>query len=181
MVVRVHPDILERQRIPKPLVGKDIWKERFNGIRAFERHLARNGTVVLKFFLHISKEEQRRRLLARLEEPAKGWKFSMGDIAERKLWDEYMAAYEDAIRATSRPEAPWYVVPADHKWFARFLVSRVVIATLQALDLKFPKADGKALGCERGEGAEACARRSCWRRVDLASAWPLPLEDAGPI
>jgi PPK2 family polyphosphate:nucleotide phosphotransferase len=142
IVVRVHPEILERQRIPRPLIGKDIWKNRFEEIRGFERHLAQNGTVVLKFFLHISKEEQRRRLLARLEDPAKGWKFSMGDIAERKLWGKYMAAYDDAIRATSRSEAPWYIVPADRKWFARFLVSRVVIATLERLDLKFPKADG---------------------------------------
>jgi PPK2 family polyphosphate:nucleotide phosphotransferase len=142
LVVRVHPDILERQRIPKPLVGKDIWKDRFKQIRSFERHLAQNGTVVLKFFLHISKEEQRRRLLARLEDPAKGWKFAMGDIAERKLWNKYMDAYDDAIRATSRSEAPWYVIPGDHKWFARFLVSRVVISTLEQLDLKFPKADG---------------------------------------
>jgi len=141
VVVRVHPDILERQRIPKQLIGKDIWRQRFNDIRAFERHLTRNGTVVLKFFLNISKEEQRKRLLARLDEPAKAWKFSMGDIAERRLWNKYMAAYEDAIRATSRPQAPWYVVPADHKWFARFVVSRVVIATLDGLRLQFPKAD----------------------------------------
>jgi PPK2 family polyphosphate:nucleotide phosphotransferase len=141
LVVRVHPDILQRQRIPKPLIGKDIWKQRFKDIRAFERHLARNGTVVLKFFLHISKEEQRKRLLARLDEPAKAWKFSMGDIAERKLWGKYMAAYEDMIGATSRPDAPWHVVPSDHKWFARFVVSRVVIETLESLDLKFPKAD----------------------------------------
>jgi PPK2 family polyphosphate:nucleotide phosphotransferase len=141
LVVRVHPDILQRQRIPKRLIGKDIWRQRFKDIRAFERHLARNGTVVLKFFLHISKEEQRKRLLARLDEPAKAWKFSMGDIAERRLWNKYMAAYEDAIRATSRSEAPWYVVPADHKWFARFVISRVVIATLDGLRLQFPKAD----------------------------------------
>ncbi len=154
IVVRVHPEILERQRIPKPLIGKDIWKNRFKEIRGFERHLAQNGTVVLKFFLHISKEEQRQRLLARLEDPAKGWKFSMGDIAERKLWDKYMAAYDDAIRATSRSEAPWYIVPADRKWFARFLVSRVVIATLERLDLKFPKADG-ALRAEMAQVRKA--------------------------
>jgi len=144
LVVRVHPEFLKRQRIPKPLVGKDIWHERFKDIRAFERHLANSGTMLLKFFLHISKDEQRKRLLARLDEPAKAWKFSMGDIAERKLWDKYMAAYESMIAATSRPKAPWYVVPADHKWFARFVVSRVVIATLEGLDLKFPKAAGAA-------------------------------------
>jgi PPK2 family polyphosphate:nucleotide phosphotransferase len=145
VVVRVHPDILARQRLPKPCLGKDVWKHRFKDIRAFERHLVRNGTVVLKFFLHLSKEEQRKRLLARLDEPAKRWKFSMGDIAERKLWNRYAAAYQDAIRATSRPDAPWYVVPADHKWFARLLVSRAVIATLERLDLKFPQVTGTAL------------------------------------
>jgi PPK2 family polyphosphate:nucleotide phosphotransferase len=145
LVVRVHPELLERQRIPKELVGKDIWKKRFKSIRAFERHLARNGTVVLKFFLHVSKEEQRRRFLDRLEQPAKRWKFSMGDVAERKLWDKYMAAYEDMIRATSRPDAPWYVVPADHKPFARLIVAKAMIETLEGLDLKFPRVDPAAL------------------------------------
>jgi PPK2 family polyphosphate:nucleotide phosphotransferase len=145
LVVRVHPELLERQRIPPKLLGKDIWKQRFKSIRGFERHLARNGTIVLKFFLHASKEEQRRRFLARLEEPAKRWKFSMGDIAERKLWDKYMSAYEDAIRATSRPHAPWYVVPADNKPFARLVVAKAMIAALDDLDLKFPKVDPAAL------------------------------------
>ena len=118
--------------------GKDIWKHRFKSIRGFERHLARNGTIVLKFFLHISREEQRQRLLARLDEPAKRWKFNAGDIAERKLWDKYMAAYEDAIRATSRDDAPWYVVPADSKPFARLVVARAIVDALSRLDLKFP-------------------------------------------
>jgi PPK2 family polyphosphate:nucleotide phosphotransferase len=145
LVVRVHPEFLERQRIPKDLVGKDIWKERFKSIRAFERHLARNGTVVLKFFLHVSKEEQRHRFLARLEQPAKRWKFSMGDVAERKLWDKYMAAYEDMVRATSRPHAPWYVVPANNKPFARLVVAKAMIEALEKLDLKFPKVDPAAL------------------------------------
>jgi PPK2 family polyphosphate:nucleotide phosphotransferase len=145
LVVRVHPEFLERQRIPKELVGKDIWKERFKCIRAFERHLARNGTVVLKFFLHVSKEEQRHRFLARLEQPAKRWKFSMGDVAERKLWDKYMAAYEDMVRATSRPHAPWYVVPANNKPFARLVVAKAMIEALEKLDLKFPKVDPSAL------------------------------------
>jgi PPK2 family polyphosphate:nucleotide phosphotransferase len=145
LVVRVHPEFLERQRIPKELVGKDIWKERFKSIRAFERHLARNGTVVLKFFLHVSKEEQRHRFLARLEQPAKRWKFSMGDVAERKLWDKYMAAYEDTVRATSRPHAPWYVVPANNKPFARLVVAKAMIEALEKLDLKFPKVDPVAL------------------------------------
>jgi PPK2 family polyphosphate:nucleotide phosphotransferase len=145
LVVRVHQELLERQRLPKGLVGKDIWKQRFKSIRAFERHLARNGTVVLKFFLHVSKEEQRRRFLDRLEQPAKRWKFSMGDVAERKLWDRYMAAYEDMIRATSRPYAPWYVVPADNKPFTRLVVAKAMIEALEGLDLKFPRVDPAAL------------------------------------
>ena len=145
LVVRVHPEMLARQKLPAKLVGKDIWNERFEDIRAFERHLARSGVAVLKFFLHISKEEQRRRLLDRLEEPAKRWKFAMGDIAERKLWDKYMAAYEDMVRATSRPQAPWYVVPADNKWFARLVVARAMVETLEGLGLEFPKVEGEAL------------------------------------
>ena len=145
LVVRVHPEILARQKLPAKLIGKDIWKERFEDIRAFERHLARSGVAVLKFFLHISKEEQRRRLLDRIEEPAKRWKFAMGDIAERKLWDKYMAAYEDMVRATSRPHAPWYVVPADNKWFARLVVARAMVERLEGLGLEFPKVEGAAL------------------------------------
>ena len=145
LVVRVHPELLERQKIPPQLVGKNIWKERFQDIRKFERHLARNGVAVLKFFLHVSREEQRQRLLERLEEPAKRWKFSKNDIAERKLWDEYMKAYEDTLRGTSREPAPWYVVPADRKWFARLVVARAMIETLDSLDLHFPKVEGAAL------------------------------------
>jgi PPK2 family polyphosphate:nucleotide phosphotransferase len=145
LVVRVRPDLLARQKLPPKLAGKDIWKERYEDVCAFERHLARNGVAVLKFFLHVSKEEQRRRLLARLDEPAKRWKFSMGDIADRALWDKYVAAYEDMVRATSRPEAPWYVVPADHKWFARLVVARAMIETLERLDLQFPRIEGAAL------------------------------------
>jgi PPK2 family polyphosphate:nucleotide phosphotransferase len=139
LVVRVHPELLERQKIPRTLIGKDIWEERFQDIRAFEGHLARNGVLVLKFFLHVSKEEQRRRFLDRLEQPAKRWKFSMDDVIERKRWDDYMAAYQDAIRATSRPTAPWYVVPSDHKWFTRLVVAAAVIEALESLDLSFPK------------------------------------------
>ena len=145
LVVRVHPELLAKQKLPPGLTGKDIWKHRFKSIRAFERHLARSGTIVLKFFLHISREEQRERLLARLDQPAKRWKFSAGDIAERKLWDKYMAAYEDAIRATSREHAPWYVVPADSKPFARLVVARAIVDTLSRLDLKFPKVDTAGL------------------------------------
>jgi len=145
LVVRVHPEMLARQKLPPKLIGKDIWEERFEDIRAFERHLDRSGVAVLKFFLHISKEEQRRRLLDRIEEPAKRWKFAMGDIAERKLWDKYMAAYEDMVRATSRPRAPWYVVPADNKWFARLVVARAMVERLEGLGLEFPKVEGAAL------------------------------------
>jgi PPK2 family polyphosphate:nucleotide phosphotransferase len=145
LVVRVHPEMLSHQRLPKQVVDKDIWKQRFEDIRGFERHLARNGVAVLKFFLHISKEEQRRRLLARIDEPAKRWKFSMTDIAERGLWDEYMDAYEDMIRATSRKKAPWHVVPADHKWFARLVVARAMVEALEGLDLEYPKIEGAAL------------------------------------
>ena len=145
LVVRVHPELLARQKLPPELVGKNIWQERFEDIRGFEQHLARSGVAVLKFFLHISKEEQRRRLLARLDDPAKRWKFELGDIAERALWDKYMAAYEDMVRATSRPEAPWYVVPADNKWFARLVVARAMIETLERLDPQFPKVEGAAL------------------------------------
>ena len=144
LVVRVHPDLLARQKLPPKLVGKDIWKHRFKSIRAFERHLVRNGTVVLKFFLHISKDEQRQRLLARLDEPAKRWKFNAGDIAERKLWGKYMAAYEDMIRNTSRDEAPWHVVPADSKPFARLVVARAMVDALSRLDLSYPKVDAAA-------------------------------------
>lgn len=145
LTVRVHPELLARQKLPNGLDGKDIWLERFESIRAFERHLARNGTLVLKFFLHVSKEEQRKRLLDRIEEPAKRWKFSMGDIAERKLWNKYMHAYEDLIRETSRPEAPWFVVPADNKWFTRLVVAGAIVQEMQALDLDFPKVEGSAL------------------------------------
>ena len=145
LVVRVHPELLDRQRLPKPLVGKDLWQERFDDICAFERHIARNGTRILKFFLHVSKEEQRKRFLARIEEPGKRWKFSMADVAERKFWDKYQLAYEDMIRNTSRPEAPWFVVPADHKWFTRMIVAGALVQELQALNLDFPKVEGKAL------------------------------------
>jgi PPK2 family polyphosphate:nucleotide phosphotransferase len=145
LVVRVHSELLERQKLPKPLVGKDIWNQRFDDICAFERHLARNGTRILKFFLHVSKEEQRKRFLARIDEPAKRWKFSMADVAERKFWDKYQEAYEDMIRHTSHPEAPWFVVPADHKWFTRMVVAGALVQELQALGVDFPKVEGKAL------------------------------------
>ena len=151
LVVRVHPGLLAKEKMPAKLVTKDIWKERFKDIRAFERYLARNGTVILKFFLHVSKEEQKRRFLERIDNPAKNWKFAMGDVEERKLWDDYMAAYEDMIRNTSRPEAPWFVVPPDNKWFTRLVVAAEVVEALDDLNLKFPSVTGEA----RGELAKA--------------------------
>ena len=145
LVVRVHPEILAKQRIPPKLVTKNIWRERFEDISAFERYLARNGTVVLKFFLNVSKDEQRQRFLDRLEEPAKNWKFSMADVAERKLWDRYQAAYQDMIGHTASAAAPWYVVPADRKWFARVVIGSVIVNALDKLDLQFPKVDKASL------------------------------------
>lgn len=145
LVVRAHPDILARQKLPDRLVTADIWKERFEDIRAFERYLARNGTLILKFMLHVSKEEQARRFLARLEDPAKNWKFAPQDVEERKLWDAYMRFYEDCIRATSRPHAPWFVVPADNKWFTRLVISSAIVQAMEALDLQFPKAEASDL------------------------------------
>jgi polyphosphate kinase 2 (PPK2 family) len=126
-------------------VTKNIWKERFEDISAFERYLCRNGTVVLKFFLNVSREEQRQRFLDRLEEPSKQWKFSMDDIKERALWPRYQAVYQDIVRHTSTPHAPWYVVPADHKWFARVVIGSVINAALEKLDLRFPRADKASL------------------------------------
>ncbi|MBR0972983.1 MULTISPECIES: polyphosphate kinase 2 family protein [Bradyrhizobium] len=141
LVTRVHPEILAKEKLPQKLVTKNIWKERFEDISAFERYLYRNGTLVLKFFLNVSKEEQRERFLDRLEDPAKQWKFSMGDIKERALWPRYQAVYQDIVRHTATPHAPWYVVPADHKWFARVVIGSVINAALEKLDLRFPRAD----------------------------------------
>jgi len=141
LVVRVHPEWLERQKLPSELVTKKIWKERFESIRDYERHLTLNGIVVRKFFLHISKGEQRRRLLERLEKPDKNWKFSMADVAERQRWNDYMRAYEDAIAETASECAPWYVVPADHKWFSRLVVAEAIIETLEQLKPKYPEVD----------------------------------------
>jgi PPK2 family polyphosphate:nucleotide phosphotransferase len=139
LVVRVHPEILAKQKIPTSLVTKNIWQERFEDISAFEKYLARNGTVILKFFLNVSKEEQRKRFLDRLEEPGKNWKFSLGDVEERKLWDKYQAAYQDLIRHTSARHAPWFVVPADHKWFGRVVISSAIVEALEKLNLRFPE------------------------------------------
>jgi len=141
LVVRVHPKLLENQRIPPSLVTKDIWEERFEDISCFERHLERNGTVVRKFFLHVSKKEQKRRFLARLEEPKKNWKFSADDIREREYWDDYQQAYEQMIRHTTTKNAPWYVVPADNKWFTHLVVAAAIVETLEGLDLAYPPVD----------------------------------------
>jgi len=144
LVVRVHNNLLAEERLPAG-VDKKIWKHRFDDIRAFEQHLARNGTLVLKFFLNVSREEQRKRFLDRLDLPDKHWKFSLSDVAERKLWPKYMAAYEEAIRETSRDYAPWYVVPADNKWFTRMVVAAALVDALDRLTLDYPKVTGKAL------------------------------------
>ena len=144
LVVRVHRDFLEKQKLPPELVTKDIWKERFQDIRSFERYLTRNGVAVRKFFLHVSNKEQKKRFLERIEEPEKNWKFSANDAKERGHWDDYMEAYEDMIRNTATKEAPWYVVPADNKWFTRAVVAAAVIDVLSSLDLDYPKvSEGK--------------------------------------
>jgi PPK2 family polyphosphate:nucleotide phosphotransferase len=145
LVVRVHPETLAKEKIPKRLVTRNIWRERFEDISGFERYLARNGTVILKFFLNVSKQEQRKRFLDRLDEPAKNWKFSMADISERALWNKYQAAYQEIIRHTSSVGAPWHVVPADHKWFARVVIGSAIVSALDKLDLRFPRADPASL------------------------------------
>ncbi|HTP92090.1 MAG TPA: polyphosphate kinase 2 family protein [Xanthobacteraceae bacterium] len=166
LVVRVHPEMLNKEKLP-PDSGKNIWKHRFEEICAFERHLVRNGTLVLKFHLRISKEEQRKRFLARLQQPHKRWKFSKNDLAERARWNDYMAAFETMIRQTSTDEAPWYVVPADHKHIAWLVVSEAIIEALEGLNLDFPRVTGKALDeikdCERAlraHGPAAAGKKS---------------------
>lgn len=138
LVVRVHPELIARQRIPHTEAGPKLWQQRYGEIRDFERYLSRNGTAIVKFFLNVSKEEQRQRFLERIQEPEKNWKFSLGDVEERKHWDEFQKAYEDCLEATSTDEAPWYVVPADHKWVTRAVVSRILVNTIQSLNLKYP-------------------------------------------
>ena len=154
LVVRVHPELLDCQKLPKRLVTKHLWQERFTDIVSFERYATRNGIAIRKFFLHVSKEQQKRRFLRRLEEPAKNWKFSLGDAKERRRWSDYMRAYEEMIRQTSSEHAPWYVVPADHKWFTRLVVGEAVIEAMEGLSLGFPKVDRaqrKALEAARAE------------------------------
>lgn len=141
VVVRVHPELLAKQNLPKQLVTDDIWNQRYEDINNFELHLARSGTVPIKFFLNISKEEQLKRLLARIDDPDKRWKFSLYDVEERKRWDSFVQIYEKTIRHTSTKEAPWYVIPADKKWFARLVVAAALVERLEALDLQFPKFD----------------------------------------
>ena len=141
LVVRVHPDLLAKQRLPAAVLSKQIWRERFEDINAFERHLQRSGVVVLKFFLHVSREKQRERFLARLDTPSKNWKFAMGDVRERQHWRRYMSAYEDMVRHTATADAPWYVVPANHKWFTRLIVAEAIADAMKGLDLRFPTID----------------------------------------
>jgi PPK2 family polyphosphate:nucleotide phosphotransferase len=139
IVVRVHADLLQRQGLPPDRITDDIWRERFDDINAFERHLWRSGTVIVKLFLNISRREQEQRLLARINDPTKNWKFAAGDLPERRKWKSYMAAYSDLLSTTSTEHAPWYVIPADHKWFAHAVAADVIVRTLQKLDLEYPK------------------------------------------
>ena len=141
LVVRVHPELLAKQKLPKQLLGKDVWERRYQDIRSFERYLSNNGVLIRKFFLHVSRKEQKKRFLERLEKPDKNWKFSSADAKERGFWKDYMRAYEDTIRATSSQEAPWYVVPADNKWFTRLVVAAAVVDGLHSLNLKYPEVD----------------------------------------
>jgi PPK2 family polyphosphate:nucleotide phosphotransferase len=141
LVVRVHPEVLRRQRLPARCVGKRIWDERLADISHFEDYLTRQGTILLKFFLHVSREEQKKRFMARLDKPRKHWKFSSADIRERGFWGDYMHAFEEAIRATAAPHAPWFIVPADNKWFTRLVVSAAIVEAVEKLDLTYPKID----------------------------------------
>jgi PPK2 family polyphosphate:nucleotide phosphotransferase len=141
LVVRVHPTLLKNERLPEALVTKHIWKERYEDINAFERYLSRNGVLIRKFFFHISKEEQKKRFLERLEDPQKNWKFSMDDIKERGFWNNYQEAYEEMVQSTATKHAPWYVVPADNKWFLRLIVASAIVEALGQLDLAFPDVD----------------------------------------
>lgn len=139
LVVRVHPEFLDKQRLPRELATDRIWDHRFEDIRNWEKYLTRNGTVIRKFYLHVSRDEQKRRFLARLEEPEKNWKFQAGDVKERALWDDYQRAYEDMLGSTSTTYAPWHIIPADHKWFARLAVADIIIDTLRSMKLHYPK------------------------------------------
>lgn len=170
LVVRVHPEILTGQNLPPELVTDTIWQERFEDIAAYEKFLSRNGTVLLKFFLYVSKDEQGRRFIERIDEPDKRWKFSMGDIAERAKWDDYMAAYEDMIRHTATKEAPWHVVPADNKWFSRLVIAAAIVDRLERLDPQFPKVDDKALRDMQAARADLLAEETDEPRRGTAAA-----------
>jgi PPK2 family polyphosphate:nucleotide phosphotransferase len=159
LVVRVHPELLAAQKLPSALVTKNVWKERFEDIRAFERYLGRNGVAICKFFLHVSKKEQKKRFLERLEDPDKNWKFSTSDAKEREHWDDYMSAYEDTIRSTATEEAPWYAVPADNKWFTRVVVCAAVIETIARLGLEYPRV-AKAKRKELAEARRVLVRKT---------------------
>jgi len=166
LIVRVHPQLLANEHLPSRLVTKHIWDQRFEDINNFERYLTRNGIAICKFFLHVSKDEQQRRFLERLDKPEKNWKFQLSDVREREYWDEYMQAYETMVRNTASKHAPWFVVPADNKWFTRLVVAATVIDALQALGLALPKVDAKRraelrtaraalLGGKRGQAKQA--------------------------
>ena len=144
LVVKVHPEILNYQKLPKEHVHKDIWEQRYQSIRDFEKHIARNGTIILKFWLNISKDEQRNRFISRLDEPEKNWKFSEADVEERGHWNDYMKAYEQTLQETSRSFAPWYVIPADNKPYMRYNVAKIIADTLESMDMHYPKVDDKA-------------------------------------
>jgi PPK2 family polyphosphate:nucleotide phosphotransferase len=159
LVVRVHPELLAAQKLPSALVTKNVWKERFEDIRAFERYLGRNGVAICKFFLHVSKKEQKKRFLERLEDQDKNWKFSTSDAKEREHWDDYMSAYEDTIRSTATEEAPWYAVPADNKWFTRVVVCAAVIETIARLGLEYPRV-AKAKRKELAEARRVLVRKT---------------------
>ena len=159
IVVRVHPELLQKERLPQKLITDDIWSQRFTDINNFESYLAHNGVLTLKFFLNMSKREQLGRLLARIDDPEKRWKFAAHDVEERKHWDEYMQAYQQTISNTATKDAPWYVVPADHKWFTRLMVAAALVERLEALDLKFPKLDDATMAQLETIRAELVAQK----------------------
>jgi PPK2 family polyphosphate:nucleotide phosphotransferase len=167
LVVRVHPPLLARQHLPPRLAGKDVWQQRFEDINNFERYLAHNGIAVCKFFLHVSREEQKQRFLERIDHPEKNWKFQLADVREREEWPTYMTVYEDMIRNTASKHAPWYVVPADNKWFTRMVVASAVVDTLRRLDLTFPRIDAKRRE-ELGGGARRARRTQTTRKMNVA-------------
>jgi PPK2 family polyphosphate:nucleotide phosphotransferase len=169
LVTRVHKELLKQEKIPPKLITRNIWRERFEDITAIERYLARNGTVILKFFLNVSKQEQRKRFLDRLEQPSKNWKFSMSDVTERTLWPRYMAVYQDIVRHTSTKLAPWFVVPADHKWFARVVIGSAIASALENLNLRFPRADKASLK-EFGQVRKALEHEGKGKLKKLAKA-----------